>query len=591
MNHPVRTIPDRSQQDVVTYDILSDGQVVDPGLQIMSIVTNKEINRVPTAKIVIRDGDASEETFAVSNQEFFVPGKKMEIKVGKDRTNLLIFKGIVTRHCVKVTESGQSDLVVECKDESVKLTIGRHSRYFENMKDNEVIDEIISPYQLGKDLEDTGLTHKELVQHHTTDWDFVLSRADANGKLVIVDDGTIQVIAPNTSQAPVLTLLYGSTLLEFEADMDARTQWSMVKGTAWDYTNQRLFEADSESANFVEHGNISGSDLAGTIDLLEFELRHSGQVVEEELKKWADACMLKSRLAKIRGRAKIRVGVNSLKPGQIVDLQGVGNRFNGKAYVTAVRHEVGQGMWDTHIQFGLCPKWFAKSEDIIDFPSAGLLPGVRGLQIGKVVQLENDPDGEDRIKVKVPVIDNQAEGIWCRIACLDAGSDRGTFFRPEIDDEVVIGFINDDPRDAVVLGMFNSSAKPAPLTAQNANHEKGIFTRSKMRIHFEDSTKTITIDTPAGNSIKLDESGRSIEITDQNENSMKMKPSGIELKSPLEIKITAGTSLTLAAATTLSIGGASVSAKADAAVSLEGATAKLSSSGITELKGSLVKIN
>ena len=586
-----RTIPDRSQQDVVTYDLISNGQVVDPGLQVMSIVTCKEINRIPTAKIVLRDGDAAEETFAISNQEFFIPGKVIEIKLGKDRDNQLVFKGIVTRHCVKVTESGQSDLVVECRDESVKLTIGRHSRYFENQKDSAVLEEIISGYGLGPDVEDTQLTHKELVQHHCTDWDLILSRADINGKLVMVDDGQVQIKAPDTSQAPTLSLLYGSTLLEFEADIDARTQWKSVKGTAWDYTNQRLFEADSESANFDEPGNISGADLAQTINLEEFELRHSGQVVEEELKQWTDACMLRSRLGKIRGRAKIRVGFNPLKPGQMVDFQGVGNRFNGKAFVTAVRHEVGQGIWDTHIQFGLCPKWFAHHKDILDFPSAGLLPGVRGLQIGKVVQLENDPDGEDRIKVKVPLVDNQSEGIWCRVNCLDAGEDRGTFFRPEIDDEVLVGFINDDPRDAVVLGMLNSSAKPAPLNAQNANHEKGVFTRSKMRIHFDDSTKTATIDTPAGNSIKLDESGQTIEINDQNQNSIKMKPSGIELSSPMEIKIQAGTSLTLAATTTLSIGGASVSAKADGPVGLEGATAKMSASGIAEISGSLVKIN
>ena len=586
-----RTIPDRSQQDVVTYDLISDGQVVDPGLQVMSIVTCKEINRIPTARIVLRDGDAADETFAISNQEFFIPGKLIEIKLGKDRDNQLVFKGVLTRHCAKVTESGQSDLVVECRDETVKLTIGRHSRYFENQKDSAVMEQIINEYGLQPDVGDTQLTHKELVQHHCTDWDFLLSRADINGKLVMVDDGLVQVKKPDTSQPAALSLLYGSTLLEFEADIDARTQWKAVKGTSWDYTNQRLFEADSESANFDEPGNISGADLAQTINLKEFELRHSGQVVEEELKQWTDACMLKSRLAKIRGRAKIRVGVNSLKPGQLVDFQGVGNRFNGKAFVTAVRHEVGQGIWDTHIQFGLCPEWFAHSQDIIDFPSAGLLPGVRGLQIGKVVQLENDPDGEDRIKVKIPVVDNQAEGIWCRVGCLDAGEDRGTFFRPEIDDEVVIGFINDDPRDAVVLGMLNSSAKPAPLNAQNANHEKGVFTRSKMRIHFDDSTKTATIDTPAGNSIKLDESGQTIEINDQNQNSIKMKSSGIELSSPMEIKIQAGTSLTLAATTTLSIGGASVSAKADGAASLEGATAKMSASGIAEISGSLVKIN
>src|SRR5690606_26429567 len=151
-------------------------------------------------------------------------------------------------------------------------------------------------------------------------------------------------------------------------------------------------------------------------------------------------------------------------------------------------------------------------KEMEDAPAAGLTGAIHGLQIGIVVQLENDPDGEDRIRVRIPVINNEDDGIWTRIASLDAGNERGAFFRPEIGDEVIVGFINDDPSDAVVLGMLNSSAKPATIVAQDVNHEKGFTTRSKMHLQFNDDTKTITIDTPAGNSIILDEQGMKIEI-------------------------------------------------------------------------------
>ena len=104
---------------------------------------------------------------------------------------------------------------------------------------------------------------------------------------------------------------------------------------------------------------------------------------------------------------------------------------------------------------------------------------------------------------------------------------------PEIDDEVIVGFINNDPRDAVVLGMLHSSAKPAPITAQDANDEKGFTTRSKMHLHFNDATNTISIDTPAGNKIVLDEAGMKIEITDQNSNKITMDATGIKIESPL----------------------------------------------------------
>ncbi len=585
------TIPNPSRHDVVTFDILSEGNVIDPTYEVMSIAVIKEVNRIPIAKIIIRDGDPSLRTFEASEKEDFIPGKKITIKVGLDRQNSTLFKGVVVKHSIKIRESGEADLLVECRDETVKLTIGRHSRYFEQKKDHEIIEEIIGRYGFGIEVESTSLQHREMVQHHCTDWDFILSRAEANGRLIMVDDGKVSIKKPDTAPAATLNLSYGSTLVEFEAEMDARTQWKEVEAKSWDYAAQRLFESSSDNAPITELGNLSGSTLTEAINLNKYEVRHGGHAIEQEIKTWADATMLKSRLSKICGRAKFE-GFPDLKPGQTVTLEGLGARFNGKAFVSAVRHDVAGGGWYTQVQFGLPPNWFAASQtDVLDVPAAGLLPGINGLQIGKVVQLQDDPDGEDRILVKLPIIDNNAQGLWARVASLDAGAERGAFFRPEIDDEVIVGFVNDDPRDAVVLGMLHSSAKPAPITAQDVNHEKGFTTRSKMHVHFHDETKTITIDTPAGNSIKLDEAGKSITIKDQNGNKINLSPSGIDLESPKNINIKAGVNLSLSAGATLSIGGAQISASAQGPIELSGATAKLAGSGIAEISGGLVKIN
>lgn len=586
-------IPNPSRHDVVTYTILIDGAAVNPSYQVLSLDITKEINRIPVAKIVLRDGEAADMNFEISNANDFVPGKKIEIQIGLDGTNTRAFKGIVLRHAIKIRENGDTELHIECRDEAVRMTVGRHSRYYENVKDNRLFDELIGKYKgLEGDTTETKLTHKELVQHHLSDWDFMLLRSEANAMLVNVNDGKITIGKPDTSSGPVLQVAYGSSILEFEAEMDARNQWKSVKANAWDYANQQLFEADtSEFPGFLQHGNIAGNTLAEAINLPEYEMRHSGHILEQELQDWVDGVMLRSRLSKIRGRAKF-TGFSGIKPGDMINLEGVGDRFRGNAYVTAVKQEIGNGMWDTHIQFGLDPERYAfVYQDIPDAPAAGLIGAVHGLQIGIVVQLQDDPDGEDRIRVRVPVIDNNDQGIWTRVASLDAGQDRGAFFRPEIGDEVIVGFINDDPRDAVVLGMLHSSAKPAPITAQDVNHEKGFTTRSKMHLQFNDDTKTITIDTPAGNSIRIDEQGMTIEIKDQNSNKITMDTAGIKLESPMNVEIKAGVNLSLSAAATLSIGALSLGVKADGNLSLEGALSKLSAQGITEISGSLVKIN
>jgi Rhs element Vgr protein len=588
-------IPNPSTHDVVSYTILVEGEVLNPSYQLLSLSISTEINRVPLARLVLRDGEASERSFEISDSEDLIPGKKITIKIGFDSDNAEVFKGIITKHSVKVRENGNTELRIECRDEVVKMTIGRHSKYYENKKDSQVIEELVGAYPgLQSEAQPTRLEHKELVQHNVTDWDFLLMRAEASGMLVHAYKGKVTTLKPNTGAEPVLQLTYGSSIIEFEADLDARSQWKNTKASSWDYAGQRLFTAEtSEAAGFTQHGNIQSSALADTVNarLNNYEMTHSGHLLEQELQDWTDGLMLRSRLSKIRGRAKI-TGFSGIKPTDMVKLAGISNRFNGNAVVTAVKHDIGQGMWETHIQFGLDPERHAEVFKNIEDPlSSGVIPGIHGLQVGIVVHLAADPADEHRILVKIPVIDNNAQGIWCRVACLDAGHERGTFFRPELGDEVIVGFINDDPRHAVILGHLNSSAKPAPLEAKDDNDEKGIFTRSKMRIHFHDGTKTITIDTPAGNSIMLDEEGTQIVVKDQNDNKITMNTSGIKMESPGDIEINATGELKLIAGTKLSLSAAEIKGTASGSLSLEGAMAKLSSSGITEVKGSLVKIN
>src|SRR5207237_789890 len=107
----------------------------------------------------------------------------------------------------------------------------------------------------------------------------------------------------------------------------------------------------------------------------------------------------------------------------------------------------------------------------------GQLSSVQGLHAGTVQKII-DASGQFRVKVRLPLVNDADEGIYARVATLDAGDNRGSFFRPEINDEVLVGFMNDDPRQPVILGMLHSSSKKAPLEPEEANNEKGFVSRS-----------------------------------------------------------------------------------------------------------------
>lgn len=587
-----RTIPNPSTYDVPTFKLRSDGKNITSTYDVLSMVVDWVVNRVPTARVMLRDGSASEETFTASQGNDLIPGKMLEIAVGYDSQDKTIFKGLIVKQSLKVGTDGNSILTLDCKDVAVKLTVGRHSHYFKDSTDSDAIATILRQYSgISPNLTGTSIKHPEIVQYYATDWDFILSRTEMNGQILVANNGKLTTKVPTTSGTPLITLTYGANLLEFEVEMDARSQYQAVKAKAWNYADQKLIEAQGTEPPVNAQGNLSSQTLAQVIGLNEWELRHSGLVQAQELQAWADAQMLKSRLSKIQGRVKTK-GYADAKPDSLIRLAGVGDRFNGLAYVSGIRHELRGGAWDTHMQLGMAPQWFYQDADIVDRPAAGLLPGVNGLQIGVVVQLKSDPTGDDRILVKVPTIDARAEGSWARVATLDAGNNRGSFFRPEIGDEVILGFLNDDPRDPIVLGMLNSSAKPAPLPATDENHQKGLFTRSQLKLTFDDDKKVIALETPGGNKITLSDDQKGITLEDQNGNTVTLNDSGIALKSVKDITLEATGKLTLKASQDTSIDGMNVKVKANAQFKAEGsAGVEMSSSAIAILKGSLVKIN
>ena len=568
--------------DLITFKILIEGEELSKVYEVKNITVSKEVNRIPTAQIILIDGDPSARDFQLSNEDLLIPGKEIEITAGYHSDEETIFKGIVIKHNLRI-RANSAQLIIECKDEAVKMTVGRKSKYFYESSDSDIFEEIIGEYGLSSDVESTNHTHPELVQYNASDWDFLVSRAQANGKLCFVDDGTIKIAKPDVSQSEVETVTFGGSLLDFDAEIDARHQVSKVAAYGWNHADQELVEVEGKDPGVSLNGNLSSSDLSDVIGLENLELRHGGVVTDTELQDWADAKWLFQQLAKVRGRIKFQ-GIPSVKPNTVLKLEGVGDRFNGNVYVSAVQHEISNGNWVVNAQFGLTTEWFSETFEISAKPASGLLPAIQGLQVGIVSQLEEDPDGEDRILVQIPIINNEEEGIWCRVASPDAGENRGIYFRPEIGDEVIVGFINQDPNDAIVLGMLHSSAKPSPITAADDNHEKGIITRSEMKVLFDDDKKIITIETPAGKIISLDEDEGAITIEDDNSNVITINSDGISMESAGDISIKASGDV--------NIEGTNVSIAANAEFKAEGsAGAEVSTSAIAVLKGSLVQIN
>jgi len=577
-------VPTDRPPDLVTFTVLVGGQALPQTVQLLEASVTFAANRVARARLSFRDGDAAEQTFALSEQGLFDPGAEIEFKVGYHREEKTIFKGVVVIQRIQAKARQPARLVVECRHKAALMTLARKTHQFAEQTDSDTISAILGDYSLAGEVTSTSASHPQMVQWNSTDWDFLLLRARANGLLVLPTLDKINVVEPDFSADAPFGLAYGTTLESFEAEIDARLQPASTKTHAWDPSQQERRESEATSSPEPAESSLDGATLADATGDQEEVSWHAGDAADDELAAWAKGNFLRTRLAKVRGTARCR-GTADLTIGSVLKLEGLGDRFNGPAFVSAVQHQVMNGDWTTELQIGLDPAWFSFDQCGVVTTAQGLLPRIGGLHIGVVKQLASDPAGGERILVDLPVALPDGQGLWARLATLEAGANRGFVFRPEIGDEVIVGFFEEDPRHPVVLGSLHSGANTSPISADDANPKKGYTSKSELKLIFDEENKVITLSTPGGNKLILSDQDQGITLEDQNGNKLVMSPDTVKLESAAKLEQKSATDFKLD-------GGTTFAAKAATTMTLEGSSsASFKSSGSTEVKGSLVKIN
>ena len=439
--------------ELVSFTITVEGKTLSQTVQVQSINVRYAANKIPVSVVRILDGSPADGDFPLSESNDFIPGNSIEISLGYDSKNESVFKGVIVRHRVISNDEEGPLLEIECMEKVAKLTVARKTRYYEKVKDSDVFSKIISDAGLTPSVESTQPEHISLVQYQCCDWDFMMMRIEANGLLAFVEEDTVSVKAPDTSASPAISLTYGIDMLSVRLMLDAQYQFESVTAKGWDASSQQTVSGESSSPSVASQGNVDSSTLAKVFGVSDVSLQHNGLFDETELKDWANAKLLKSWMARIKGEISF-AGTKEVKAGDVIEIKGLGERFNGNAFVSGIEHEVSDGTWITTAYLGLQEEWFAQKENIPAPEVSGLATAVKGLLVGKVKQLESDPNKEYRVQVNLPMLQESQETVWARLSGVYATNGKGGFFLPEIDDEVIVGFLHGDPAYPVVLGSM-----------------------------------------------------------------------------------------------------------------------------------------
>lgn len=591
--------PLKGTEGVQGLTVKLDGRPIPDATLVQSVHVSRALGRVPLARIVILSGANEVEEFDELDSNAFKIGTKVKIEAfWGSGAGQEIFAGTLMALRLRVNATVGQSLELTCRDDALRLQEMPMAGQFEMKKDSDVMKQIIQDAGLSAEIAATQRTWDQVVTA-ASPWEIVKLLADRNGMVVDVYDGKITVKKPAPEAAEKLEVTLGVDVYDYDITLDAQRMIKDATYLGWDSATQKTIEGKSTDPKDPKLGNLKAEDYFDVLRGRSFKTTVGAQSAEADLKNLAAARLDRAAFGLISGTCKF-IGSGKIAPGDTLMISASGQRFGGKAYVSGVVHAITEGNWTTTTHLGLPQDWVSDGMSLGGPGAAGIATPVSGLQVGTVMQVNEDPDDLQRVLVSMPMIGAEEVKVWARLGTPYASKDAGIQFLPEVDDEVIVGFLSDDPNAPIILGALHNAKAKRPEVAVEDNFIKKIVTREKLSITFDDDKKILTLETPAGHKITMDDDAKSITMKDMGGSTVTLDDTGISLKTSGDISLEAGGKVDVKATQDASISGANVSCEGDQGFTGKGgASAEVSSGGQTEVtsggtttvKGAMVMIN
>lgn len=542
---------------VLNYEIMA-GEVKGLGTLLIDAEINFELNKIPTAKFVFFASNLDNAGKELLESDELELNGELTFDITTDKGKKTLFKGFI-KSIEKKTLPNQNLIKVECKDECYKMTFTGTEA-----ETNELTFDDHLEAAAGSLTVDSSLTGQEWGQEKitmnssVTPWDFILSYLDSVGVMVAARNSELKGIDITQSQSEKYFAETGINIFAFSGKADLSKKIKKVSIDYWDPASQSVQKTEAEQEADYENNKIvrlnENRFSQGTITLM------------------ANATLKKSDLLHIYGKVLTFGNLEAIAGDYIICNKVHAQIDNKVLLITGERHIIENGTWKTEYTFGLEKgNAFADMADQqAQKPQAqiGQANLTGGLLIGTVVQLEEDPGNEFRIKVRIPALAENGEGVWARLGTLSGAAEMGSFFIPNVDDEVILGCLGNNPDNPIILGSLYSSAHtpPYPITADN--FIKGFVTKEQTKIVLDDEKKSIELSTAQGNKLTISDELKGIVLEDENKNKISMNDNGITIESAKDVII-----------------------KAKGNFKAEASAFQLKASGNFEMKGATIKLN
>lgn len=564
---------------ITDYKIVVNNFEIQDDIICSSIEISNGVNKIQSASLIISNNNLKKRNELT---ELFKPGSDIYIELSNEFSTETVFIGVIYKINLRHSNNG-SETIIECKHKTFELTKFRRTRFLKNIKDCELFSDILTQREIPHKIEDTKVVHSELTQYNVTDWDFIVTRADINGLIVVSDNDVLKIITPEFNESEHFHISLTEDMTYFDGEIKNSDSNYSLAYSSWNPAIQK------------NNNNTIGTEKQALID----EIHETSALIESDhLKQIINARLNKRRLSDKCGEFRI-AGNPEINPGETVKLSDIGSEFDGYVIVNSVEHIVNDLHWETIVKFGLSDRWFSESNNIKSPEASGFKSPVSGLKIGIVVSLEDSQDCS-KIKVELPSLYKGKNYIFARFSSNYSTYDGGILFPPNIGDEVVIGFIDNDPDNGIILGSLHNNNNQSKLKTEYTNNNKSIVVGNRLKLIFNKKNNKISIETSRDNKIEIDENKGEISLINKNDNIIKLNHNGILIKSKKGVKIESETSVNIKGNENteiksddiVEISSSNISLNAEDSIDINSeGSSTLTANEVNTIKGELIKLN
>lgn len=268
--------------------------------------------------------------FSGIDRDLFSSGTRVRIRMGYGDHREPVFSGRIQSVRPEFSPAGEPSVEISGFGLLHDMTRGTTSRSWDEAADSDVVEDVASEYPFDHvTVEETGTTHRKVIQENQSDYRFLRELADRNGFELFADRETLLFRTPKDDRSPEVTLQYGRSLHSFTPEFNEADQVQIVEVRHWDPQRKAEIvgsaDRDSGTGTKVLRIPVESRDEAEQTARAELDRLSEGMVMG----------------------AGESIGLPEIRAGTTLRLDGLGDMFTGTYYVQQATHRIDSSGYHT----------------------------------------------------------------------------------------------------------------------------------------------------------------------------------------------------------------------------------------------------